>query len=233
MNVHFTVDVEHDCPPYLRTWRGIEEGLPKLLAALAEEQVRATLFTTGDVARRYPDAIAAAVAGGHEIGCHGDVHNCYADMSREEADRDIAAASAALRPLAAVSSFRAPYLSFPSPYVELLARHGYKVDSSEGRHKQWPLRVREQHGVRRVPASASSLTLRWPAWARNALFTRFRDPIVLLCHPWEFVDLRRDALRWDCRIRTGAEALVAVRTAIQFFKRRGASFSVIRDCAAV
>ena len=27
MNVYFTVDVEQDCPPYLNTWRGVEEGM--------------------------------------------------------------------------------------------------------------------------------------------------------------------------------------------------------------
>ena len=34
--VSFTVDLEPDCPPYLWTWRGVEEGMPRLLAMLAE-----------------------------------------------------------------------------------------------------------------------------------------------------------------------------------------------------
>ena len=27
-----SVDVEHDCPPYLTTWQGVEQGLPRSLA---------------------------------------------------------------------------------------------------------------------------------------------------------------------------------------------------------
>ena len=30
MQVSITVDVEHDCPPFLTTYRGIEQGVPRL-----------------------------------------------------------------------------------------------------------------------------------------------------------------------------------------------------------
>ena len=43
-DVLLTVDVEPDCPPYLTGWRGVEEGLPRLLALLADEGVTATFF---------------------------------------------------------------------------------------------------------------------------------------------------------------------------------------------
>jgi peptidoglycan/xylan/chitin deacetylase (PgdA/CDA1 family) len=232
VKVYFGVDVEEDCPPYLNTWRGINEGLPRLLGVVAAEDVRATLFTTGEVARRYPDVIRAAVADGHELACHSNRHGDYRLMTRTEADADIGAASAALRELAPVVSFRAPYLQFPPSFVDLLGRHGYCVDSSEGRHKRLGLTVRREGGVLRVPASVTSLTLRWPAPIRNLLFTQLNDPIVLFCHPWEFVDLRRERLRWDCRVRTGDEALASVQTALRFFKERGGSFALMRDAAA-
>lgn len=232
MKVYFGVDVEEDCPPYLNTWRGIDEGLPRLLDVLAEEDVRATLFTTGEVVRRYPDVMCAAVAAGHELACHSNTHGNYALMTRAQANADIGAASAILRELAPVVSFRAPYLQFPPGFVDLLDRHGYTVDSSEGRHKRLGLSVRREGGVLRVPASVTSLTLRWPAPVRDALFTQLRDPVVLFCHPWEFVDLRRERLRWDCRIWTGDQALTSVRTALRFFKARGGSFALMRDCAA-
>ena len=229
MTVYFGVDVEEDCPPYLNTWRGITEGMPRLLDLLAAEDVRATLFTTGEVARRYPNLIRAAVDSGHELGCHSDTHRDYREMTRSEADADIGAASASLRALAPVVSFRAPYLQFPAGFVDLLGAHGYTVDSSEGKHKQLGLRVRRESGVLRAPASVTSLTLRWPALVRNLLFTQINDPVVLFCHPWEFVDLRREPLRWDCRIRTGDTALASLRTALRFFKNRGASFALMRD----
>lgn len=232
MTVYFSVDVEADCPPFLTTWRGIEEGLPRLLDMLREEDVRATLFTTGEVARRYPQSVRAMLAYGHELGCHSNRHLRYAEMTREQADADIGEASGVLRDIAPVVSFRAPYLQFPAEYVALLERHGYAVDSSEGRHKRLRAGVHRAGGVLRVPASVSSLTLRWPAVVRNALFSQLNEPVVLFCHPWEFVDLRRAPIRWDCRIRTGDEALAAARTTLRYFKERGASFGLMRDCAA-
>src|SRR5437763_16784385 len=52
--VAFTIDLEPDCPPFLRGYRGIEHGLPRLLDMLRDVGVPATFFTTGEVARRYP-----------------------------------------------------------------------------------------------------------------------------------------------------------------------------------
>jgi hypothetical protein len=43
-------------------------------------------------------------------------------------------------------------------------------------------------------------------------------------HPWEFVDLRRERLRLDCRFRTGADALSDLRAVIRLFKAQGARF---------
>jgi hypothetical protein len=54
----------------------------------------------------------------------------------------------------------------------------------------------------------------------------------LFVHPWEFVDLRREPLRWDCRFKTGAEALDCARSALRFFAARGARFGLMRDCRA-
>ena len=36
-DVCITIDVEHDCPPFLSTYRGIEQGMPKLLALFADQ----------------------------------------------------------------------------------------------------------------------------------------------------------------------------------------------------
>ena len=49
----FTVDLEQDAPPFLNTSRGAEHGMPELLSLLADADVVATVFCTGDVARRY------------------------------------------------------------------------------------------------------------------------------------------------------------------------------------
>lgn len=231
MNAYFTVDVEQDCPPYLNTWRGIEEGLPRLLAMLDEEGVRGTFFTTGETARRHASAVRAIVDAGHELGSHGDAHRNFRTLTLAESEAEIARATSSLRAFGRVTSFRAPYLQFPSSYVPLLARHGYTLDSSQGRHKTLGASVHAAHGVLRVPASVTSSTLRWPRQVRDLLLARLTQPVVLFVHPWEFVDLRRERLRWDCRFRTGDAALACARTALRFLAGQGASFGLMRDCA--
>ena len=50
---------------------------------------------------------------------------------------------------------------------------------------------------------------------------RLSDPVVLFVHPWEFVDLTRERLRYDCRFRTGDVALRCLREVID--RSRGAA----------
>ena len=112
-DVYLTVDVEPDCPPYLWTWRGIEEGMPKLLDLLGQEAVPATLFVTGATAERYPATVERMVRDGHEIGCHGYSHDSFAEFDEARARDEIEGTNRILRRFAPVTSFRAPYLKFP------------------------------------------------------------------------------------------------------------------------
>jgi len=50
-------------------------------------------------------------------------------------------------------------------------------------------------------------------------------------HPWEFVDLRREKLRWDCRFKTGDVALRCVREVLEGYSARGARFVRMRELA--
>ena len=106
MKVCFTVDMEQDCPPFLSTFRGIEEGTPPLLRMLDEERVRGTFFITGDIARRFPEVVRQIAAAGHEIGCHGDTHRRFDMMPPEDAEQEIRASTATLRSFYPVRSFR-------------------------------------------------------------------------------------------------------------------------------
>jgi peptidoglycan-N-acetylglucosamine deacetylase len=236
LNVCFTVDVEPDCPPYLTGFRGIEEGMPRLLAMLAEEQIPATFFTTGEVAERYPEVVSEIVAHGHELACHGMTHRAFAGMTPDEARREIEESAAILRRHASVRSFRAPYLSFPSHYLSLLESNGFEVDSSEARYKWERSAVRGARSagiIRRIPASVTSSVLRLPRLVREAYLRRLTSPVVLFVHPWEFVDLRHERLRLDCRFRTGDVGLACVRDVIRSLARRGARFTTMRDVATL
>src|SRR5262249_11176444 len=214
----------------MNTWRGMEEGLPPLLEMLRDENVRGTFFTTGEVARRFPRAIQAILDQWHALGCNGDTHRNFATLTLGESEQEIDRASESLRAFGNVASFRAPYLQFPDECVPLLARHGYTLDSSEGRHKTLRASVRTEHTVLRVPASVTSSTLRWPAAIRDVLLARLRTPVVLFVHPWEFVDLRRERLRIDCRFKTGDVALACARSAIRAVAARGATFVPMGEC---
>ncbi len=224
-----TVDTEQDCPPFLNTWRGVVEGLPVVLELLRAEDVPATFFVTGELARKFPDAVRAIVEAGHEVGCHGDTHRRFDRMDARAAKAEIDDATETLRAACSVTSFRAPNLQFPREHLALLEQQGYLLDSSEARYKARGVHVHRAGRLLRVPASMTSSVLRLPAWVRDPILSRLADPVVLFVHPWEFVDLTRERLRFDCRFRTGGPARDSLGEVIRLFKRRGAAFVRMRD----
>lgn len=232
MRAFFTIDVEQDCPPFRSSYQGIEEGLPKLLQLLKQKNIVATFFVTGDVARRYPKIIQTIVDEGHELGCHGDTHARFDHMTPQQAEAEIRTATETLRQFYPVVSFRAPNLQFPTRFLEILSNNGYKIDSSEAKHKKPWLKVRPEAGLLRVPVSTTSLVLRLSPWLRTLFLGHMKDPVVLFVHPWEFVDLQKEDLRFDCRWRTGDYSLNAIAETITSLQNRGASFNLLRTILA-
>lgn len=227
--VAFTVDLEPDCPPFLRGFRGVEHGLPALLDLLGEAGVPATFFTTGDVARRYPRAVERVVSEGHELACHGMTHTAFTSLAPDAAEAEIVESAAILRRFAPVTSFRAPYLKFPDSYVGMLERAGFELDSSQAKYKAAYYRKRQPTTLRRIPASVTSSVLRLPSLVRRAYLAAVSSPVVLFVHPWEFVDLRKEKLRLDCRFKTGDVALACVKSVLQSYAEKGASFVRMRE----
>lgn len=240
--VAFTVDLEPDCPPFLQGFRGVEHGLPALLDMLAALGVPATFFTTGEVASRYPASVERVVRDGHELACHGMSHTAFTSLDRTAARWEIEESAKILRRFAPVTSFRAPYLRFPEEYVDLLAANAFELDSSHARYKLAYHRAR-RHGsmnpratrggrqLSRVPASVTSSVLRLPSLVRRAYLGALQNPVVLFVHPWEFVDLRREKLRLDCRFKTGDVALRCVREVLSAYRAKGAQFVTMRELA--
>ena len=218
-----------NCLAYLWTWRGVEEGMPKLLDLFEEMNIQATYFTTGQTAETHPDAVTALVEQGHELACHGYSHNSFALMSREKANEEITTTNSILRQFAPVTSFRAPYLSFQEEFVPLLIEDGITVDSSRAAYKsKQPLWRGANAPYRQMPSVTSSV-LRLPNLIRNPWFRCLKSPVTLFVHPWEFVDLRDTKLRLDCRFKTGDVALACLRSAILDFKQRDFRFRCVRD----
>lgn len=226
-----TVDAEPDCPPYLRGWRGMEEGAPQLLDLFAGEGVPATFFTTGDAARRHPALVQRMVADGHELASHGMTHRPFPTLSAAEAEAEIRETSALLREHAPVTAFRAPNLRMPDRYLPLLEADGYRVDSSRGKYKPAHWRPSAVTSLTRIPASVTSSWLRLPAPLRDPMLRRLSSPAVLFVHPWEMVDLSDAPIPWDCRAGTGPAALESLRQVVHLFKDLGAHFLRISEAA--
>jgi peptidoglycan-N-acetylglucosamine deacetylase len=229
--VAFTVDLEPDCPPYLRGFRGVEQGLPLLLDLLRDLCVPATFFTTGEVAKRYPDSIRRVVGEGHELGCHGMTHTAFTALERGAAREEIRQSADILRAFGSVTSFRAPYLQFPDTYVDLLEESKFLVDSSQAKYKAAYYRSTRSSRIRRIPASVTSSVLRLPRPIRRAYLSTLSNPIVLFVHPWEFVDWRREKLRLDCRFKTGDVALACARDVLTTYLKRETKFVRMRELA--
>lgn len=107
-------------------------GIPRILDLLERHQIQSTFFVPGYTAHRYPDAVRAIVAAGHEIAHHGYLHEqptaLTLDEEIEALDRGLAALAevAGVRPV----GYRAPMwdLSWRTP--GLLAERDFLYDSS-------------------------------------------------------------------------------------------------------
>jgi peptidoglycan/xylan/chitin deacetylase (PgdA/CDA1 family) len=207
----------------------MEEGVPWLLDALRHEGVPATFFTTGDAAVRFPGFVADLLGAGHELACHGMSHRAFTDLTREEARLEIRESAALLRASAPVTAFRAPYLRFPEAFLGLLEAEGFQIDSSRGKYKPAHWGPTGTSSLTRVPASITSSWLRLPASIRDPMIRSLADPLVLFVHPWEYVDLRRAAIPWDCRAGTGRRAKDALHEVLGMLKDEGARFVRISE----
>ena len=111
---------------------GPEAGVPRLLRVLEDCQVRSTFFVPGYTARRYPGAIAAIAAGGHEIAHHGYLHEPLAGKTPEEEAVLLDQGLEALHDVTGVTpvGYRAPFWELNWHTPGLLADRGFLYDSS-------------------------------------------------------------------------------------------------------
>jgi polysaccharide deacetylase family protein (PEP-CTERM system associated) len=109
----------------------IESNMDRILALLDEEGAKATFFTLGWIAERYPAMVKRIVASGHELASHGWAHHRVSDQQPQEFDEDVTRSKALLEDIGsqAVLGYRAPSFSI-------------------GRHNQWALDILEEAGYR-------------------------------------------------------------------------------------
>jgi len=230
--ISISVDVEQDCPPFLESTFGLEEGMPKLLDIFRDEGVKATFFATGKSAELFPNIIEMILEDGHELGCHGYSHERFDHLTLPEARTVISMSKKVLDKFGGdVESFRAPNLKFPEKYLMLLDEEGFRIDSSIASYKfpfyREPITTTM---IRRIPVSVTSSFLRLPLYLNLPILCRMNRP-VLFVHPWEFIDMRKFPVRFDCKFNTGVIALRNLRAIISYFKSKSYRFLTIKEMA--
>ena len=107
--------------------------LPRLLELLDVHQLNATFFVEAVNTERYPDALAAILAGGHELGCHGWRHEMFGQLPPSERPAILERSLAALRATGAtVEGFRPPGGIVTRYDLALLAARGIRWCSPSG-----------------------------------------------------------------------------------------------------
>ena len=111
---------------------GIQEGLPAILELLRAAEIRASFFIPAWVARQYPDSVKAVAAGGHEIGCHGDVHERVTDLEPGREKEILAKSLETLTPLAGRRpvGYRAPAWQLSPETLGLLSGERFEYSSN-------------------------------------------------------------------------------------------------------
>jgi polysaccharide deacetylase family protein (PEP-CTERM system associated) len=192
----------------------VEANVEKLLAMLADADARATFFTLGWIAERYPDLVRRIVQEGHELASHGYGHERATNQPREVFLQDIRKAKSVLEDIAAteVKGYRAPSFSVgaSNPWAfDCIAEAGYRYSSSVYpiRHDHYGMpeaprfAYQSRNGLMEIPiTTARVFNNNWPAGGggyfrllpyavsrsliRHVNQTEGRSAVFYL-HPWE------------------------------------------------
>jgi polysaccharide deacetylase family protein (PEP-CTERM system associated) len=192
----------------------VESNDDRILALLNEYDVRATFFTLGWVAERYPRLVRSIVSQGHELASHGFLHERACDQDEHSFFSDIQRAKCILEDISGgpVQGYRAPSFSIGeanSWAFDCIRQAGYKYSSSiyPIRHDHYgtPDAPRFRYLVRQDLVEVPVTTMRllqqnWPAggggyfrlmpyrlsrWLLQRVNEVDGQPAVFYFHPWE------------------------------------------------
>ncbi len=113
----------------------IERNMDVILALLNEADVKATFFTLGWIAERYPGVVRGIIGNGHELASHGYGHQRASDLDREQFRQDVDRAKKILEDQSGqtVSGYRAPSFSISDRNrwaIDVLEETGHRYSSS-------------------------------------------------------------------------------------------------------
>lgn len=113
----------------------VERNVDLILRLFADANAKATFFTLGWVAERYPDLVRKIASEGHELASHGYGHLRASDQDPRQFYQDIASAKKLLEDLSGqkVRGYRAPSFSigYSNPWAfDSILEAGYEYSSS-------------------------------------------------------------------------------------------------------
>ena len=162
----FTIDVEDWSQSVLNNTNPVTnrvyDNTLMILDILEEHQHKATFFTLGNVAEKYPELIRRIADAGHEVASHGYSHASIYKLSPKQVMEDVSRSVKLLEDASGtkVIGFRAPNFSIREYlfewYCEALAENGLKYDSSlfpmkvikYGIEKKYSLKIFNEYGIR-------------------------------------------------------------------------------------
>lgn len=192
----------------------VERNVGRILELLDGRRAKATFFTLGWIAERYPHLVRRIVDGGHELASHGYGHQRASDLDAAAFLADVGSAKRLLEDISGqeVKGYRAPSFSIGAGNLwafDCLERAGYRYSSSiypiRHDHYGMPDAPRFAHRVRdgllEVPVSTARLFARnWPAsgggyfrlmpyplsrWLLRRINEVDRQSAIFYFHPWE------------------------------------------------
>lgn len=113
----------------------VEANVERILALFARHDVKATFFTLGWIAERYPNMVREIVRQGHELASHGYGHQRVSQLSEMEFRADVTRAKGLLEDIGGVvvKGYRAPSFSIGHKNLwalDVLADTGHHYSSS-------------------------------------------------------------------------------------------------------
>jgi polysaccharide deacetylase family protein (PEP-CTERM system associated) len=191
----------------------VERNVQRILELLDAHGAKATFFTLGWIAERYPQLIGEIVARGHELASHGYGHQRASDLTEAAFFDDVQRAKRILEDLSGVEvkGYRAPSFSIGTGNLwafDALARAGYRYSSSiypiQHDHYGMPDSPRFAYRVndrlleipittlrmlgRNLPSSGGGYFRLLPyAWTSHGIRRLNGEgrPAIFYLHPWE------------------------------------------------
>ncbi len=113
----------------------IQQNMDKIFDLLEKNNQKATFFTIGWVARKYPEIIKYIDSRGHEIASHSDMHQLAYEFNREEFRQDLEMSVKSIEDITGkkVRAYRAPGFSLMNQnkwVFEELIKNGIEMDCS-------------------------------------------------------------------------------------------------------